>query len=143
MLAYSDDVFLLGSLEDVLPALDDLRDQLSEVGMSVAMNNCEIYSRGRFAMCNSYESIRVSSSGTKILGMPIGQPEYVKSSCSDIALDGQSLCDQVVALNESQSGMLLLRFCHVPRLNYLGRTVAPSLMQSAALQHNEITRSTF
>ena len=126
-----------------MPAVDDLRDQLSEVGLSVAMNKCEIYSRGRFAMCYSHESIRVSSSGTKILGTPIGQPEYVKSSCSDIALDGQSLCDQVVALNEPQSGMLLLRFCHEPHLNYLGRTVASSLMQSAALQHDEITRSTF
>ena len=80
-----------------MPAVDDLRDQMSEGGLSVAMNKCEIYSRGRFAMCNSHESIRVSSSGTKILGTPIGQPEYVKSSCSDSALDGQSLCDQVVA----------------------------------------------
>ena len=85
VLAYLDDVFLLGSLEDVSPALDDLRDQFSEVGLSVAMNKCEIYSRGRFVMCNSHESIRVSSSETKILGTPIGQPEYVKSSCSDIA----------------------------------------------------------
>ena len=59
-------------------------------------------------MCNSHESIRVSSSGTKILGMPIGQPEYVKSSCSDSALDGQSLCDQVMALNEPQSAATVL-----------------------------------
>ncbi|XP_062512022.1 uncharacterized protein LOC134187872 [Corticium candelabrum] len=39
--------------------------------------------------------------------------------------------------------MLLLRHCHVTRMNFLSRTVPPRLLESAAAIHDTLTRSTF
>ena len=39
--------------------------------------------------------------------------------------------------------MLLLRHCHVPRLNNLARTVLPRLLQQACEVHDFLTRSSF
>ena len=91
----------------------------------------------------SSEPICISFVGTTVLGTPVGRPDYIESYCSDTTLGGQTLCTQILALNNPQCGMLLLRSCHVPRLNYLMRTVAPSLIMSATTVHDNLTRSTF
>ena len=42
-----------------------------------------------------------------------------------------------------QSGTLLLRFCHVTRMNHLARCVSPCSFEYAAKLHDAMTRSTF
>ena len=39
--------------------------------------------------------------------------------------------------------MLLLRFCHLPRMFYLSRTIKPKSMQGATVLHDHLSRSTF
>ena len=63
--------------------------------------------------------VRVISTGIRILGISIGQQQYVLESCLDIVNSGQSLCDEISSLNDPQSGMLLLCFCHMTRINTL------------------------
>ena len=141
-LAYLDDVFLVGPLDGVLSAFNDLRGSTSQVGLSIATNKCEIFGTGK-SEYKSSEPICISFVGTTVLGTPVGRPDYIESYCSDTTLGGQTLCTQILALNNPQCGMLLLRSCHVPRLNYLMRTVAPSLIMSATTVHDNLTRSTF
>ena len=81
--------------------------------------------------------------GTIILGTPIGQPRYVEAACSEFAKGDEDLCNQLLALEDTQSSMLLLWHCHIPRINHLGRTVAPSLMKSVARIHDSLSQSSF
>ena len=69
--------------------------------------------------------------------------EYVSTVCCQYAESGKRLCDQLQELGEVQSAMLLLRFCHVPRLNHLARSTFPEWLQPAAEIHDKITRDKF
>ena len=51
--------------------------------------------------------------------------------------------EQMDRQNNVQSGLLLLRYCHVPRMNYLRRTVAPKLIELSAALHDQLYKSTF
>ena len=42
----------------------------------------------------------------------------------------------MLQLQDSQCGMLLLRHCHVTRMNFLSQTVASRLLESAAAIHD-------
>ena len=46
-------------------------------------------------------------------------------------------------MDDSQSPLLLLRYRHVPSLNYLSRTVIPKQLNKAALIHDDKTYQTF
>ena len=39
--------------------------------------------------------------------------------------------------------MLLLRFCHFPRMFYLSQSVKPKSIQAAAVLHDNLSHSTF
>ncbi len=145
VLAYLDDVFMVGLPQDVLSALDDLRPAFEAIGLSIANHKCKIYS-GLDSPClssNTASSIPVTSDGTVILGTPIGRDDFIFASCDDTAKSGSQLCDKLVDLGDVQSAMLLLRYCHVPRLNHLARTVSPALLLPAARIHDSLTRKTF
>lgn len=143
VLAYLDDMFLIGPLEDVLSALDDAQSNLSHIGLTIAPEKCEIYGECTTNSFKAHQHIPIAQSGTKVLGTPIGQPDYVREACLDIAKLGQSLCDQLVSLNDPQCGMLLLRYCHASRINHLARSVFPSHFLPAANFHDRLTKSTF
>ena len=53
------------------------------------------------------------------------------------------MCNQLLKLDDDQAANLLLRKCHVPRLNNLARTVHPDLLVPATTIHDSQTRSTF
>ena len=46
-------------------------------------------------------------------------------------------------LNNRQSSMLILRHCHIPRLNYLARQVFPCDLEGAGVIHDEMTKTSF
>ena len=61
----------------------------------------------------------------------------------EFAKGGQGLCDELASLNDSQSGMLILRYCHTNRINHLARSVYPTLLKPATRFHDELTEATF
>ena len=141
-LAYLNDFFLLGPIQYVSSAFDELKCSLPQIGLSIATKKCELFTNGHH--CEDIpDEVRVSVLGTTILGTPIGQPRYVEAACSEFAKGGEDLCNQLLALEDTQSSMLLLRYCHIPRINHLGRTVAPSLMKSATRIHDSLSQSSF
>jgi hypothetical protein len=141
-LAYLDDMFFIGPVDDVLSALSDVETSLHAIGLTISLAKCEIFSNGQ-ALPSFNQPIAVALSGTKILGTPVGKSHYVTSTCLDIAKSGKNLCDQLQALKDPQSGMLLLRHCHVSHINHLSRTVSPSWISDAAHHHDQLTRATF
>ena len=145
VLAYLDDIFLVGEKDDVLSSLDYLRPAFSNIGLQISSSKCEIYSPSGPLMSgrSDLDAIPVVSDGTIVLGAPIGKREYVSAASSQYAESGRLLCEQLMKLGEVQSAMLLLRFCHVPRMNHLARLVCPDRLQAAAEVHDKISRETF
>ena len=87
--------------------------------------------------------IAINTSGIDILGTPVGEPNYVSARCIDKAKSGSDFCSKLLSLDDPQSSLLLLRHCHVPSLNHLSRTVAPEILNKAALIHDDLTYQTF
>ena len=85
----------------------------------------------------------VAYDGTIVLGTPIGTSDFIRSRCIDIAISGDSLCSELVKLNDSQSSILILCHCHVPRLNYLTRQIFPVDLEAATNIRDNMTRSLF
>ena len=110
---------------------------------TVAIEKCEMFCNGQVTSSELVQSFRVVTSGIHILGSPIGHSDYIKESSLEIARSGQDLCNELVSVEDPQSGMLLLRHCHVSRMNHVARTVFPSLLNPAACLHDQLTRCTF
>ena len=51
-----------------------------------------------------------------VLGTPVGCDSFVSKACAEIAEAGENLCQRMKDLDDPQSALLLLRYCHVPRL---------------------------
>ena len=59
--------------------------------------------------------------GIKVLGTPLGTPEFIDSLCQDVADEKMQLINRIPKLSSLQSSWLLLYFCVVPRINHLLR----------------------
>ncbi|XP_062516563.1 uncharacterized protein LOC134191930 [Corticium candelabrum] len=141
-LAYLDDVFLVGAPTDVINAFNCLSVCLQELGLNIRHDKCDLYCPDLNISIPDCP-VPVKFDGIAILGLPIGTANFVSSYCSSFADSGNCLCDQLVALNDVQSASLLLRYCHVPRLNHLATTVCPSLLSETTEIHDLQTRSVF
>ena len=127
ILAYLDDMFLIGLERDTLSALALLQPAFSEIGFQISPSKCEIYSpSGSVTLSDScLGALPVRHDGTMILGVPLGHIQYFSDSCQHTAHEGNQLCDKLKDLDDTQSAFLLLRYCHVPRMKHLARSVSP------------------
>lgn len=73
----------------------------------------------------------------------MGNQTFITQTCVKAAESGQNLCSRLAELNDPQSATLLLRHCHVPRVNYLARGVSPDLLYEATKIHNTLTLVTY
>ncbi|XP_062510478.1 uncharacterized protein LOC134186508 [Corticium candelabrum] len=143
VLAYLDDVFLVGPAKHVLDAFSTLQPEFFKIGLEIQEAKCEIYCSHDKEDTSSEYTIHVSSEGIMILGTPIGKREYVARACSTIAEKMNDLCRQLVDLDNVQASMLLLRYCHTTRLNHLARGTSPETLEQAATIHDKQTKSMF
>ena len=74
--------------------------------------------------------------GIKVLGAPLGSPEYIQKFCDDVVTEKTKLLDFIPKLPSLQASWLLLYFCAVPRINHLLRTVPPQHALVMARQHD-------
>ena len=141
VLAYLDDIFLLGNEGPVLDSFANLKLSLAEEsGLLIADQKCQIYSPGSTEILAPFPR---AVEGSVLLGTPIGRFDFVASQCIEFAKSGSLLCQEIVSLDDPQSSMLLLRHCHTTRMNHLTRTVPPSLLKPAATIHDSITHASF
>ncbi|XP_062518004.1 uncharacterized protein LOC134193210 [Corticium candelabrum] len=92
VLAYLDDVFLLGNATDVLCAFHDLKGAFSSISLEIANHKCEIFCPSSTVAINESAGIPVNYQGSLFLGTPIGSSLFVESPCSIIAQSGNTLC---------------------------------------------------
>ena len=141
VLVYLDDIFLLGEPDATVTAALHLKSSLTPLGLSICDQKYELFTPDR--LNTKHCPFQVTNDGTMVLGIPVGSSSFVFSKSEDIAHSGQSLCSALSQLEDPQSECFLLRHCHVPKLNYLARSVSPSLFQSTAEIHDNMTRRTF
>ena len=85
-------------------------------------------------------SVPVAQSGTITLGTPAGSSDFIQSHCAKAAAESLDLCLQLTELDDPQRALLLLRHCHVPKLNHLARTTQPCDLLQCAEIHDSMTR---
>ena len=133
----------MGSSEDVLSAFHDLKNSFSALLLDVANHKSEIFCPSATAVVRDTVQNPFKFEGCLFLGTPTGTLSYVTSVCCDMAQSGSNLCSQLLKLDDAQAANLLLRKCHVPKLNNLARTVRPDLLVPATTIHDSQTHSTF
>ena len=141
VLAYLDDIFVVGPSDQAEDLLVEMKSDLARINFNICDRKCEYYLPPN--VNGNISSVRVTSFGVDILGVPVGCDCYVKSRCSEIASCGEELCSKLGNLSDAQGAMLLLRLCHIPRMNYLARCITPSLMEDASQIHDLLSRNTF
>ena len=70
-------------------------------------------------------SLPPSQQGLRILGTPLGHPEYVRNQPRRVSESHRSLLERIPSVQDLQSAWLLLLFCEGTRANYLLRAIPP------------------
>ena len=140
ILAYLDDVYVVGPTENLKSVPEDLKSSLLKVGLEICDRKCELYCPS--GECCNFQ-ILLHTMELSFGHSCIRNSDLIQSRCIDIAKSGDRLCSELVKLNDSQSSMLILHHCHVPRLNYLTRQLFPVNLQAEANIDDNMTRSSF
>ena len=109
-----------------------------DIGLAIQDTKCEIYNPSSVEI-ESHTCIPITTKGISILGIPVGKEDFMSEACVTIAKHGENLCHQLLTLGTQE----LLRFCHLPRMFYLSRSVKSKSMQAAAVLHDRLSCSTF
>ena len=79
--------------------------------------------------------VPLSEQGIRVLGTPLGHPEYVNAQLLVTTTKHQCLLERIPAVPHIQSAWALLLHCAGARANCLLRVVRPELVQSFAERH--------
>ena len=75
--------------------------------------------------------------GMKVLGTPLGQPEFVKVFLEGVIRKHGKLADMVTKVGDVQCAWLLMFYCVKNRANYYCRTVPPDQSSDFASAHDK------
>ena len=77
--------------------------------------------------------------GFKVLGAPIGHPDFVAEFLAKKSREHEVLFDRIPAMEDLQSAWLVLLFCAAPRANFWLRKVRPEMVAQFAESHDANT----
>ena len=138
--AVLDDLTFVGPPAAAAKAFDAFHAACERLGMSVAVHKCKILCpRGPQSAPSELQEWSRNRS------VPIADGSFTETLGSVIGSDAEGMSDWVCAQAErhrdlfdrlpllrSQTAMLLLRWCGVPRFNYLCRVLPPAIVQKGA-----------
>ena len=84
---------------------------------------------------------RAELRGIRLLGAPLGTPEFVRTFGERHVAKANALWEQIRALPRLQHAWLLFYFCLVPRINHLLRQVPPALVEQTAQAFHRLTET--
>ena len=136
LIAYLDDVTLVGDPARVRAAMGFLAPRLASIGLRLNHGKCKVYSPSgpcpQFADLVDEEGNQIAGAvealdGVTVLGVPVGSAEYERSECAAAAAKLGGVLPAIAAeLTDTQTQLLLLRFCAHPRFGHLLRGVPSS-----------------
>ena len=141
VVSYLDDAMVAGPKTDVLEAYDCLQSDMREIGLHIRPDKCEALSG--VPVPDWPLPVPFTSGGMQVLGCPIGSDSYVRQTCIDFTRRRLPFLQKLCCMKNLQSAMLLLRYCGVPTITHLLRSVTPRNVADAAKQHDGDIQSTF
>ena len=85
----------------------------------------------------------LSQQGLRVLGIPIGTPEFVRSQLEQTSLKHKVLFNRLTSVEDLQSAWLLLLFCANTRVTYSLRGLPPQETEHFATEHDADSRRRF
>ena len=76
----------------------------------------------------------------KVLGTPLGSPEFVRARLLELSASHQRLVDKIPLVSDLQSAWLLLLLCAASRPNYILRVLHPEATREFATLHDTAMR---
>jgi len=161
VLAYLDDIHLVGPGREVARAFCALRELLRPLGQRAAPGKCVAWSpRGDYtaflaALPAGETDVRVSPDGFDVLGVPVGAPadlpQRVLARCTDVGARGRpNFAQKLAALqglaaadgrDGAAAALLLARTCALPTCVYMLRCLPPTVTAAAAAAIDALVRS--
>ena len=83
-----------------------------------------------------YRELPVTEQGVKVLGVPIGTPEFVQEFLAKKGREQEILLQRIPWVNDPQAAWLILLMCGSTRANFWLRAVAPDLTAEFAGHHD-------
>ena len=139
--SYLDDAVVLGPKDNAVECYNLLKSRMFDIGLELREEKCEAYSP--LGISHWDLPVPVKSDGVIILGTPIGHPSFIESCCKDQVNRAKLFLSQLPKLNDSQSASLLLRYCGVPKISHLLRSVPPIVIDEAAKEFDCALLDTF
>jgi hypothetical protein len=128
LLAFLDDMELMGEMERVAEVYRGLRQALADIGLRVQPEKCVLYcpSGVPHELPEEFRGMRVTSEGVEVLGVPVGTPAFVAARSRQAMEDHRRGVDGLHDLDDSQIAFTLLRQCVAGRPTFLCRLMDPT-----------------
>ena len=145
--AYLDDVYVVSTPDRVFEVHQVLEDTLaSHCNIHVHQGKTQVWNRAGIApegidvltsrAIDNPSFLPVDLQGLKVLGVPIGQPEYVKAFLVRKSEAQRELFQRIPWVEDTQAAWLLLLMCGSTRANFWLRAVRPELSGGFASRHD-------
>lgn len=153
VLAYQDDVYLLGPLEETErlrllyvkeAAGIGLRANGAKSVVACSSNATELLAKAMVEASGSgAKVVSLEKEAVVVLGVPLGDVSKVRALLEAKSKQLDKDLQRILWLGDMQTGLLLLSSCVVPRINHLLRTMPPSVLQPHAKRHDDSVMATF
>jgi hypothetical protein len=135
-----DDLTLTGPQEQVFKAYDIIKNLSTSYHLTLRVDKCAVYIPAtvpkaiQTTITNECSKRNLNTvTNLETLGVLIGTDEHVVHHAESIATSHEQLFQALEHPNmPTQIAMQLLRYCMLPRLGFLARTIPPKQFQSAA-----------
>ena len=155
LFAYLDDIYVVCAPERVGKVYLILEECLrTKTGINIHLGKTKLWNRAgaKPDLANSLSAAQavepeavvwrgdpqlpLHKQGLTVLGVPVGQPEFVVAELTAKAEEHASLFEKITHIPDVQIGWLLLVFCAATRANYWLQTVSPELTEGFARRHD-------
>jgi hypothetical protein len=157
LLAYLDDIFLLGDAKDVAEAFEALTTALSTVNLECCNDKCKVYSPAGADALGPLAApalkLKVKDGSIVVLGVPIGATAEACMLDAVTSLDPElfprSLAKKLAGLEllvkhkRHYTALLLLSVCAAPSVTHLLRAQPPRITLPAAREADAMLRTAF
>jgi hypothetical protein len=136
IVAFMDDIFILGSKEQAQTAFVQLNEQLAHIALVVNQSKCRVYPEGPENL-----TVQVANDGIEVLGSPVGSLQFVRDKTS-ARFEGYLRTSNMIQFLSTTESILLLRQCINAKPQYALRTSDPALIQPVVKSFDDSVNST-
>jgi hypothetical protein len=157
LLAYLDDIVIVGTPEQVAERMHRLAHALEQTGVGLTLNatKCVTWSLGiapdartlpmqQFAQqlrrvgldVDSLDNRPCGQGGIVLLGAAIGTDEYCEAHLDDVIAETREILEAIARIDSKQVQLILLRYCAADRATFSLRVSPPSITGGFAREHD-------